>query len=173
MELPPPDGMPFWKRIGVGGLMLMIVPAALYFAAFAAFTRSGAKRRSPAVQSAEDMTLAFTFGAFAFSGVMIAANRRATLREAVVQWCVPPIYALVLSGVSIVSDFEGGIVTALLGLAIGIGATLNRFALWRGAEDVYWPKGWLGGSIYWGFIHIAMMMFPMFAFFCCFALRFA
>lgn len=112
-------------------------------------------------------------GILVFPGVLIAYRRRASFREAVIQWCVPPGFLLTLSSMQAVFSPGPVVVAACLGIGLSIGAVLNRFCLWRGDEDVFWPKGRIGDATAWGFVEIAVMIGPTFAFFCCVASLFA
>jgi hypothetical protein len=145
--------------------MVLMVPVALYLEAIHnGFQPGMAVRRVPPFELG---LLAGVLGVVALAGVGIAVRRRATFREAIVQWCVPPTCLLVLSTLSFVVRDPVIIFLVFLGILLSTSAALARLASSRDNEDARWPKNWIVGSIAWGFAYMGIMIFLSFAFLCC------
>jgi len=165
-DSPPP---PFWHEMHISALMALMVPIALYCADFSLSHEFYRKNREifdrpPHLNlgMVSELTLLFA------SGVATAIYRRATFREAVVQWCVPPALLLLFWTILLSHGSKLSLSLGLVSIAISFTSLVAWLHNERGGTLFPWPENWVVNSILVGFVNAGMVMFVMFPACCCF-----
>ena len=139
--------------------MALMVPIALYCAIFGLGREYNQRHRTWDVRPPHfSLGVGSELGLLFVSEILVSIYRRATLRESIVQWSVPP--ALLLALGSVISTFGSvaGLGFALLGIAICFVSAIVWISRERGRKRVPWPKNWIVESILVGFVAAGLML---------------
>jgi hypothetical protein len=152
----------------ISALMALMVPIALYCADFSLSHEFYRKFREyhdrpPHLNlgMVSELTLLF------LTGVAIAIYRRATFREAVVQWCVPPALLLVFWTTLLTRGSNLSLGLGLFSIAMSFTCLLAWLHNERGGTLFPWSEHWFVDSLLVGFVNAGMVMVALWPACCC------